>query len=192
MGAIAAHGGDAALKLFRQVLLASASVEGMFPPVYITVEANGRQFQEMHADGGVQGPLFFGPEAYLMPGSPLKLPATELYVIVNGKLSSEFYMPSRTTAGILGRAIGLALKAGGRLQVALAGVAAWLITKAWQMPPVLDLSVAVVAVRNGTCEGCRMRVPPQLYNQIQRNEQVFLCPSCQRMLHWRPEQSQAS
>ena len=52
--------------------------------------------------------------------------------------------------------------------------------------------VAVVAVRNGTCEGCRMRVPPQLYNQIQRNEQVFLCPSCQRMLHWRPEQSQAS
>jgi hypothetical protein len=124
MGAIAAHGGDAALKLFRQVLLASASVEGMFPPVYITVEANGRQFQEMHADGGVQGPLFFGPDAYLMPGSPLKLPATELYVIVNGKLSTEFYMPSRTTAGVLGRAIGLALKAGGRLQVALAGVAA--------------------------------------------------------------------
>jgi hypothetical protein len=124
MGAIAAHGGDAALKLFRQVLLASASVEGMFPPVYITVEANGRQFQEMHADGGVQGPLFFGPEAYLAPGSPLKLPATDLYVIVNGKLSAEFYMPSRTTAGILGRAIGLALKAGGRLQIALAGVAA--------------------------------------------------------------------
>jgi ATP-binding cassette, subfamily C, bacterial CydC len=29
----------------------------------------------------------------------------------------------------------------------LAGVAAWLITRAWQMPPVLDLSVAVVAVR---------------------------------------------
>ena len=52
--------------------------------------------------------------------------------------------------------------------------------------------VAVVAVRNGTCEGCRMRVPPQLYNQIQRNEQVFLCPSCQRMLHWRPQQSEAS
>jgi hypothetical protein len=124
MGAIAAHADDAALKLFRQVLLASASVEGMFPPVYITVEANGRQFQEMHADGGVQGPLFFGPEAYLMPGSPLKLPATELYAIMNGKLSTEFYMPSRTTAGVLGRAIALALKAGGRLQIALAGLAA--------------------------------------------------------------------
>jgi len=31
--------------------------------------------------------------------------------------------------------------------LALSGVAAWLITRAWQMPPVLDLSVAVVAVR---------------------------------------------
>ncbi len=31
--------------------------------------------------------------------------------------------------------------------LALAGVSAWLITRAWQMPPILDLSVAVVAVR---------------------------------------------
>src|SRR5262245_51111501 len=31
--------------------------------------------------------------------------------------------------------------------LALAGVSAWLITRASQMPPVLDLSVAVVAVR---------------------------------------------
>ncbi|MCV7422771.1 ATP-binding cassette domain-containing protein [Mycobacterium yunnanensis] len=29
----------------------------------------------------------------------------------------------------------------------LAGVSAWLIARAWQMPPILDLSVAVVAVR---------------------------------------------
>ncbi|WP_454561407.1 thiol reductant ABC exporter subunit CydC [Mycobacterium haemophilum] len=31
--------------------------------------------------------------------------------------------------------------------LALAGISAWLITRAWQMPPVLDLSIAVVAVR---------------------------------------------
>ena len=52
--------------------------------------------------------------------------------------------------------------------------------------------LAVVAVRDGTCQGCRIRIPPQLYNQIQRNDQVILCPSCQRMLHWQPEQSAAS
>jgi len=123
MGVIAAQG-EAGLKLFRQILLAAASVEGMFPPVYITVEANGRQFQEMHGDGGATGPLFFGPEAYLAPTSPLRFPSTGLYAIYNGKLSTEFYLPSKTTAGILGRSIGIALKAGGRLQLALAGVAA--------------------------------------------------------------------
>lgn len=31
--------------------------------------------------------------------------------------------------------------------LALTGVSAWLITRAWQMPPILDLSIAVVAVR---------------------------------------------
>lgn len=31
--------------------------------------------------------------------------------------------------------------------LALAGLSAWLITRAWQMPPILDLSIAVVSVR---------------------------------------------
>jgi uncharacterized protein len=52
--------------------------------------------------------------------------------------------------------------------------------------------LAVVEVRGGICQGCRMRVPPQLYNEIQRNAQVILCPSCQRMLFWRAEAEEAS
>jgi predicted nucleic acid-binding Zn-ribbon protein len=52
--------------------------------------------------------------------------------------------------------------------------------------------VAVVEVRGGICQGCRMRVPPQLFNEIQRNEQVILCPSCQRMLFWRSEAEEAN
>jgi predicted nucleic acid-binding Zn-ribbon protein len=51
--------------------------------------------------------------------------------------------------------------------------------------------LAVVEVRDGTCLGCRMRVPPQLYNQILRNDQVFLCPSCQRILYWRADAEEA-
>ena len=47
--------------------------------------------------------------------------------------------------------------------------------------------LAVVEVRGGTCNGCHMHVPPQLYNQIQRGEQVIVCPNCQRILFWRPE-----
>jgi uncharacterized protein len=52
--------------------------------------------------------------------------------------------------------------------------------------------LAVVEVRGGICLGCRMRVPPQLFNEIQRNEHVILCPSCQRMLFWRADAEEAS
>ena len=52
MGAIAAGGGPEAIKLFRQVMLASASIPGAFPPQYLKVEAGGKFYDEMHVDGG--------------------------------------------------------------------------------------------------------------------------------------------
>jgi predicted nucleic acid-binding Zn-ribbon protein len=53
--------------------------------------------------------------------------------------------------------------------------------------------LAVVEVRGGICLGCRMHVPPQLFNEIQRNlERVFVCPSCQRILYFRIEAAQAN
>jgi len=52
--------------------------------------------------------------------------------------------------------------------------------------------LAVVEIRAGTCQGCRMRVPPQLFNEIQRGEQVIPCPNCQRMLYWRSEGEEAN
>jgi uncharacterized protein len=42
---------------------------------------------------------------------------------------------------------------------------------------------AVVAVKAGTCQGCRMRIPPQLFNLIQRYEAIHFCPNCQRILY---------
>ncbi|HWP23913.1 MAG TPA: C4-type zinc ribbon domain-containing protein [Candidatus Binatia bacterium] len=46
---------------------------------------------------------------------------------------------------------------------------------------------AVVEVAAGICQGCYMNIPPQLWNEIIRREKVHLCPSCQRMLYFRPE-----
>jgi predicted nucleic acid-binding Zn-ribbon protein len=51
--------------------------------------------------------------------------------------------------------------------------------------------VAVVQIQRGTCSGCHMNIPPQLFNQIQRNDQVFVCPNCQRILYWQPEREEA-
>jgi len=53
--------------------------------------------------------------------------------------------------------------------------------------------VAVVEARGGICQGCRMHLPPQLFNEIQRNlERVFICPSCQRILFFRIESAAAN
>ena len=45
---------------------------------------------------------------------------------------------------------------------------------------------AVVEVSGGICQGCYMNIPPQLGNEIIRNEKVHLCPSCQRILFVKP------
>jgi predicted nucleic acid-binding Zn-ribbon protein len=45
---------------------------------------------------------------------------------------------------------------------------------------------AVVEVNAGICQGCFMNIPPQLWNEIIRNEKLHLCPSCQRILFVRP------
>jgi predicted acylesterase/phospholipase RssA len=71
MGKIAASGDPGALDLFRNVLTASASIPGVFSPVLIDVEANGRRFAEMQVDGGVTTNVLILPEAILMSGTPV-------------------------------------------------------------------------------------------------------------------------
>jgi len=46
---------------------------------------------------------------------------------------------------------------------------------------------AVVPARGGICTGCRMHIPPQLYNELQKYRDVVRqCPNCHRILYWRP------
>jgi hypothetical protein len=58
MGAIAASGHPEALDLFRKILIASAAVPVVFPPVYFQVEANGQRYDEMHVDGAMTNQVF--------------------------------------------------------------------------------------------------------------------------------------
>ncbi len=44
--------------------------------------------------------------------------------------------------------------------------------------------LAVATVRNGTCLGCNMNVPPQLYNTLQRGNTLETCPYCHRIIYW--------
>lgn len=45
---------------------------------------------------------------------------------------------------------------------------------------------AVVVVSSAICQACYMNIPPQLWNDVLRNERVNLCPSCQRILFYNP------
>jgi uncharacterized protein len=48
----------------------------------------------------------------------------------------------------------------------------------------LRRGLAVVSVRGGTCQGCNMNIPPQLYNVLQRGLTIETCPSCHRIIYW--------
>ena len=43
---------------------------------------------------------------------------------------------------------------------------------------------AVVPVRKEVCYGCYMNIPPQMYNELQKNEKMILCPHCERIIYW--------
>lgn len=58
---IAASGDPKAVELIHKVLVASASIPVAFPPVIIEVEANGKRYDEMHADGGTSTQIFLYP-----------------------------------------------------------------------------------------------------------------------------------
>lgn len=43
---------------------------------------------------------------------------------------------------------------------------------------------AVVPARFGACQGCNMKIPPQMFNEVQKSEAIIVCPSCNRILYW--------
>ena len=47
--------------------------------------------------------------------------------------------------------------------------------------------VAIVAIRNGICAGCRLQLPPQLLAEVKRSEDLQSCSYCHRILYWEGE-----
>jgi predicted acylesterase/phospholipase RssA len=109
LGAIAKNGGPTARTLFRDVLVASASVPGMFPPVIIRVNENGLAHDQAHVDGAATVP-FFVPPAFLQttPGI-LSAHRTAVFVIVDGLLGEAARTTRLTARSILSRSIHVGL-----------------------------------------------------------------------------------
>ena len=117
MGAIAASDHPAAPDLFRKVMLASASIPGVFPPVYIEVEVGGKTYDEMHVDGGVITQVFFYESMLDIKKAAVAAgiastgeSAGSVYVIRNGKVYPEPQHTPRKLLAITGRAVSTMIK----------------------------------------------------------------------------------
>lgn len=108
MGKIAARGDARALELFRKVLLASASIPGVFPPVLIEVEAGGKRYQEMHVDGGTTREVFFTIADFRFDELDQAIGrkvSRRLWIIRNGKIDPEYKEMPETTLAIAQRSL---------------------------------------------------------------------------------------
>lgn len=90
IGAIAESGNPRARQLIIDVLLASAAIPGVFPPVMIGVDVNGQSYQEMHVDGGAVAQAFLYPPSFRLKAKLEELGVKNThpiaYIIRNGRL----------------------------------------------------------------------------------------------------------
>src|SRR5229473_6771719 len=107
IGAIAESGHPEAAQFIRKILLASASIPALFPPVMFNVKVNGVQHQELHVDGGASMQTFLYPASLRIAkigtaGVPRRRIA---YIIRNGRFSEEWNEVERSTLSIANRAV---------------------------------------------------------------------------------------
>jgi hypothetical protein len=108
IGAIAHSANPRRLELVRKIILASAAVPGLFPPVMIDATLKDGRYQEMHVDGGTVSQMFLYPPSLDM-AAIIKRFAKKMrpvaYIIRNGRVSPEPEEVERGTLQIAGRAV---------------------------------------------------------------------------------------
>jgi hypothetical protein len=52
--------------------------------------------------------------------------------------------------------------------------------------------LAIIAARNYACTGCHMNISPQLFNLLQREDKIYACPNCSRILFYEEPEGEAS
>src|ERR1035441_3775321 len=118
LGAIAMRGGEPARKLFRDVVVASASIPGVFEPVLIHVQQEGRLYDEMHVDGNASAALFIAPAAaYFALLDQRSLDGAQVYVLINGQIIDAPETTPFRLRPIVARTFSVALKHMSRAQV---------------------------------------------------------------------------
>jgi len=106
--AVAASRSRKAEQLLRDVLLASASIPGVFPTVHIKVRAGGRPFEEMHVDGSTTRHVFLAPARFSLrtfDGFYASPPVRRVYVVRNAKLEPVYAPVEPNTLAISAKSL---------------------------------------------------------------------------------------
>jgi len=108
MGRIAQQRTPEARALFRNILLASAALPGIFPPVHLEVTAAGKTYYETHVDGGPTRQLFLSPADFSfrdIDKAVGKRVQRRLWIIRNGKTTPEYAIVNDTAIAIAARSL---------------------------------------------------------------------------------------
>jgi predicted patatin/cPLA2 family phospholipase len=108
IGAIAVSDYAEKHTLIREIMRASAAIPVAFPPVMIPVEANGKQYDEMHVDGGTGSQVFVYPSAidwHLITEKLEVVGDPEVYILRNAFLEPDYNGVLRNLMPIAGRSI---------------------------------------------------------------------------------------
>lgn len=108
LGAIANSNISNKNDLIHQILTASSSIPGVFPPQFIPVYHQGKKLEEMHVDGGLSSQLFFDPMGFDYTRFVKSLgyaDAPRVYTIRNGRIKTEFEFVGDDTISLAARSI---------------------------------------------------------------------------------------
>lgn len=120
IGAIAVSNLPNKVELVRQIILASAALPGIFPPVLIKVEADGKEYDELHVDGGITQQVVLIPGNLNLRRNDPKTGARlqrRLYIIYNGKVVPDYEPVKVSAMDILFRSVPAFIKSLGRSDV---------------------------------------------------------------------------
>jgi predicted patatin/cPLA2 family phospholipase len=116
IGSIATSSETGRTELIRDILVASASIPGIFPPIRLTVTADGKTYDEMHVDGGTSNQLFLMPSNFsasaIDKATNVKRKRT-LYIIRNGKVGPEWSAVKPKLTAIAGKSVSSLIKTQG-------------------------------------------------------------------------------
>jgi len=118
MGALANIDDPRVPEMFRKIMLASASIPVVYPPVMIEVTSNGEVYDEMHVDGGVITQVFFTAAVVdiedirkEMLGENAPREKGEMFIILNGTVQPTPETIDRNILNITERSLSTLLKA---------------------------------------------------------------------------------